>query len=86
MVCFIEKALINKLLLERISLSGICRVSWLLHYIKQLYGEIPSDLWADIDLPNIESYLSDRMDEEIGSILVLKKNLMHLKSTSKLKK
>lgn len=86
-----EKVLINKLLLERISLSGICRVcnvseSWLLIYIKKLYGEIPSDLGADLDLPDIENYLSDKMDEEIGRITVLKKIRIHLKSTCKLKK
>jgi transposase-like protein len=51
-----EKVFINKLLLERISLSGICRVcdvseSWLLTYIKELYAHLPDDLNADLTLP-----------------------------------
>ncbi len=71
-----DKSMINKLLLgggppQRISLSGICRVCdvsqpWLLSYIKELYGNLPDDLNADLSLPDIESYLANRMDEEIG--------------------
>ena len=81
-----DKVLIDKLLLERISLSGICRVcdvseQWLLGYIKELYGNLPDDLNADAVLPDIASYLSDRMDEEIGRIEVIKKIQLHLKST-----
>ncbi len=80
----LEKELINKLLLERISLSGICRVcnvseSWLLQYIKELYSNLPDDLNADLSVPNIEEYLSERMDEEIGRIEVIKKIRVHLK-------
>jgi hypothetical protein len=79
-----EKKLINKLLLERISLSGICRAfdvsqSWLLSHIKELYAGLPDDLNADLVLPDLESYLSDRMDEEIGRIEVLKKIRVHYK-------
>ena len=81
-----DKVLLDKLLLERISLSGICRVcdvseQWLLGYIKELYGNLPDDLNADAVLPDIASYLSDRMDEEIGRIEAIKKNQLHLKST-----
>lgn len=80
-----EKGLINKLLLERISLSGICRVcdvseSWLLNYIKELYSNLPDDLNADLVVPDLEAYLSDRMDEEIGRIEVIKKIRVHLKT------
>ena len=80
-----DKVLIDKLLLERISLSGICRVcdvseQWLLGYIKELYGNLPDDLNAAAVLPDIASYLSDRMDEEIGRIEVIKKIQLHLKS------
>lgn len=62
-----EKGLVNKLLLERISLSGIYRVcnvseSWLLNYIKKLYSNLPDNL------------NSDRMDEEIERIEVIKKS------------
>ena len=83
-----DKVLINKLLLERISLSGICRVcniseSWLLRYIKELYSNLPDDLNAELSLPNIDEYLSERMDEEIGRIEVIKKIRLHLKTTNK---
>jgi hypothetical protein len=83
-----DKELINKLLLERISLSGICRVcnvsqSWLLSYIKELYSNLPDDLNADLTLPDIEVYLSARMDEEICRIEILKKIQMHYKNIFK---
>lgn len=82
-----DKELINKLLLERISLNGICRVvnvsqSWLLHYIKELYADLPDDLGADQSLPELESWLADRMDEEIGRLSAIKKILLHWKTTS----
>lgn len=91
-----DKELINSLLLERISLSGICRVckiseKWLLDYIKELYSNVPSDLHATPILPDLEEYLSDKMDEEIYKIMELKKIQVYLKSiaspqTSKRKK
>jgi len=85
-VSLADKALINKLLLERISLSGICRVcdvseTWLLRYIKELYSALPEDLNADLILPNIEDYLAERMDEEISLLMVLKKIQLHYKLT-----
>lgn len=63
------RILINKLLLERISLSGICRVfdvseQSLLAHIKKLYEDLPDDLNADLTLPNLEAYLADKMHEE----------------------
>lgn len=69
-----DKILINKLLLERISLAGICRVcdvseSWILKYIKTLYSDLPDDLNADTILPNTDAYLSDRFDEEVHRLL-----------------
>ncbi|HNK91352.1 MAG TPA: hypothetical protein PKN63_12420 [Chitinophagales bacterium] len=69
--------------MERISLRGICRVVgisevWLLNYLKDLYINLPDDLNADCVLPDIESYLQDRFDEEIGRIEVLKKTKNHL--------
>lgn len=83
-----EKTMINKLLLERISLSGICRVcdvsqSWLLSYIKELYANLPADLNADLTLADLEEYLSERMDEEIGRLEVVKKIQIHYKTTFK---
>jgi len=75
-----DKVLIDKLLLERISLSGICRVGdvseqWLLSYLKGLYGNLPDDLNADQTLPTIAVYLSDSMDEEIERIAAIKKSI-----------
>lgn len=69
-----EKSLINKLLLERLSLAGICRVmnvseTWLSGYIKNLYSDLPDDLNASMELPDKESYLSDRFEEEVVRIL-----------------
>jgi hypothetical protein len=86
-----DKTLINKLLLERISLSGICRVcdvseQWLLAYIKKLYENLPDDLHADLTLPDIETYLADRMDEEIGRIEVIKKIRLHYRNIFKYQK
>lgn len=83
-----EKALINKLLLEPISLSGICRVcnvseSWLLTYIKELQSNLPDDLQADLTLPDVEAYLSQRMEEEISRIGAVKKIQLHYKHTFK---
>ena len=83
-----DKLMINKLLLERISLSGICRVcdvsqGWLLSYIKALYGHLPDDLNADLSLPDIESYLADRMEEEIGRIEAIKKIRLHYRTIFK---
>jgi IS1 family transposase/transposase-like protein len=49
------KSLIEKLLLERISLEGICRVlsihpNQLYAYIDQVYAEVDEYLWAEINL------------------------------------
>ena len=83
-----DKKMINKLLLERISLAGICRVcdvsqQWLLSYIKELYSNLPDELNADLTLADIEGYLADRMDEEIGRIEAIKKIRLHYSSTLK---
>ena len=79
-----DKELVDKLLLERISLNGICRVvgvspSWLQAYIKDLYAALPDDLGAEEILPDLETYLADRMDEEIGRLEVIKKIRQHFK-------
>jgi len=53
----------------------VCDVSqpWLLEYIRELYGNLPDELNADLSLPDMESYLADRMEEEIGKIEAIKK-------------
>ncbi|RYE12159.1 MAG: hypothetical protein EOP45_23345 [Sphingobacteriaceae bacterium] len=73
------------MLLERISLAGICRVcdvseKWLLSYIKALYNALPDDLNAHLALPDIEAYLADRMDEEISRLLGIKKIQLYYKT------
>lgn len=80
-----QRSLVDKLLLERISLAGICRVvevseSWLLSYVKDLYGRLPDHLHADDSMPDVEDYLADRMDEEIQRIELIKKIRIHLKT------
>jgi hypothetical protein len=74
-----EKSLIDKLLLERLSLSGICRVmniseSWLSGYLKTLYSNLPEDLNASAALPDKADYLSDRFEEEVVRIVKKKEH------------
>lgn len=83
-----EKELIDKLLLERIPLAGICRVTgvserWLLSYIKERYAGLPDDLNAEQQLPDEQQYLAARLDEEIERIRNIKKNLLSLRTTPK---
>jgi hypothetical protein len=80
-----QKGLVDKLLLERISLNGIIRVTgvscgWLQSYIKELYSSVPKDLGALNSMPNLESWLDDKMDEEIGRLECVKKIRRHWKS------
>lgn len=81
-----KKNLVNRLLLERISLSGISRVvgvseTWLYNYIKELYAGLPEDLNADAEMPDEEEYLDQRFEEEIGRLEEVKKNRLHWKNT-----
>lgn len=51
-----ERQMIKRLLLERLSLLGICRVMdislrWLLHFIADLYDDLPDDL--NVRLPGV---------------------------------
>lgn len=82
------KELIDKLLLERISLNGIIRVTgvstrWLQNYIKELYASIPKDLGVIEEMPDLENWLDDRMDEEIGRLECVKKIRLHWKNIKK---
>lgn len=54
-----QKVYIKRMLLERISLRGICRVmhislTWLLEFIKEIYSELPDDLNCKVTLPKIK--------------------------------
>ena len=67
-------------------MAGICRAcdvsqTWLLSYLKELYGQLPDDLNADQCLPELEDYLAERMDEEIQRLTRLKKILFHIRNT-----
>lgn len=73
------KDLVNKLLLERLSLEGICRVtgvsqSWLMGYIGELYSQIPNDLNLTI-VEDVEDVLLTRVEaDEIWSFVGNKRN------------
>lgn len=69
-----DKDLVRSLLLERISLRGICRcvhvsLKWLLKFISTLYKEVPDDLNITIDMKSIEDYTDTVLDEKIYSLL-----------------
>lgn len=51
------RELIRKLLLERVSLRGICRITgvslqWLLNFIAEAYDQLPDDLYVQPRTPN----------------------------------
>ncbi|MBF9252147.1 IS1 family transposase [Pontibacter sp. 172403-2] len=74
-----DKALIAKLLLEKISLAGIARVAdvsqvWLQGYVSELYAAQPDDLHVLLPTKEaMEAYLEDRFDEHVYKIEALKK-------------
>ena len=68
-----QKELVDKLLLERISLAGISRVlnisePWVSTYIDAKYKDLPDDLNVDLTMPKQSDYLEDRFDEEINRL------------------
>ena len=79
-----DKALIEKLLLEKISLAGIARVAevsqvWLQGYVSELYAAQSDDL--NVLLPTKEAmaaHLEDKFDEQVYRIAALKKTLHQL--------
>jgi insertion element IS1 protein InsB len=82
---FIDKSqieLVNALLLERLTLRGICRVlkislSWLLKYIPKLYNEQPDDLnyrQNKNNKTNVKLQLIDSELDEMWSFVGKKKN------------
>jgi hypothetical protein len=79
-----DKALIDKLLLEKISLAGISRsmeVSevWLQGYVSDLYASCPDDLCADLpDQASMDAHLVDKFDAYVYEIAGLKKTLIRL--------
>lgn len=78
-----EREMVDRLLLERISLAGICRVmkvsqTWLLDYVSKLYETLPDDLNAEQSPPAIRGYLEDNFDKLIYELIPLKKTLCQL--------
>lgn len=82
-----QKETINKLLLEKISLAGICRVvqvseAWLQGYVSELYAAQPDDLNAEVPtLEAMQGHLEDKFDEYVYQIGALKKTLHRLSVT-----
>ena len=79
-----DKAMIDKLLLEKISLAGIARVAevsqvWLQGYVSELYAAQPDDLHVLIPSKEaMEAHLEDRFDEPVYKIEAVKKTLRQL--------
>lgn len=79
-----DKAIIDRLLLEKISLAGIARTMevsevWLQGYISNLYASCPDDLNADLpDQSSMEAHLEDKFDQYVYEIAALKKTLIRL--------
>jgi hypothetical protein len=79
-----DKALIDKLLLEKISLAGIARTMgvsqvWLQGYVSDLYASCPDDLNAVLpDQASMHEHLADQFDKYLYDIMVLKKTLIRL--------
>jgi|HubBroStandDraft_4_1064222.scaffolds.fasta_scaffold91916_2 insertion element IS1 protein InsB len=73
------KGLVRKLLLEKLSLRGICRVAnvsqkWLLDFIKQEYARTPRDLKVRVP-PNSFGLILTRLEaDEMWSFVGKKKN------------
>jgi len=62
------KCLIDKLLLERLSLEGVCRVtgvsmSWLLEYLSEVYQAVPEDLGVSFP-PDCDGVLVTRVEAD----------------------
>ena len=58
-VCEQKQACVKRLLLERLSLRGICRamqvsMTWLMAFIKDLYGSMPEDLNCEVALEKVQ--------------------------------
>lgn len=73
------KELIRKLLLEKISLTGICRVTnvsqkWLLDFIKEEYARVPKDLSVQVPPDSLGLILERLEADELWSFVKKKKN------------
>jgi hypothetical protein len=79
-----QKSLVDKLLLEKISLAGIARVlevseGWLGEHISDLYASCPDHLCVDLlTAASMSEHLADKFDKYVYEIAGLKKTLFHL--------
>jgi hypothetical protein len=79
-----QKSIVDKLLLEKISLAGISPVAevsegWLASHISDLYASCPDNLCADVPTAaDMVSHLEDKFDTYVYEIASLKKTLAHL--------
>ena len=71
-----EKGIIKRLLLERLSLNGICRAMqiskrWLAAYIRELYSELPEDLqfkWVWKQVTHKGTFYIKMIDNELDEL------------------
>ncbi len=75
-----ERELVKKMLLERISLEGICRVvnvsmPWLMKFITTIYSEVPDDLNVVLNMEEIEQYQDNQFNEKILDLLKKKRKM-----------
>jgi len=74
-----SKDLVRRLLLEKLSLRGICRAAqvsqpWLLNFIKQEYDQVPRDLNVQVP-PESTGLVLERLEaDELWSFVGKKKN------------
>lgn len=77
------RELVQRLLLERVSLHGICRVAkvsltWLLNFIVKVYGQLPDHLYAQAQAVDREGdvilYHLDAQADELWSFVGNKEN------------
>jgi len=84
-----KQELVKKLLAERISLRGICRVldislTWLLAFIKQLYRQLPDDLNCHIPIKQVKQgdrfyiKLFDNEADELWSFVRKRHNVYYI--------
>jgi IS1 family transposase/transposase-like protein len=84
-----KQQLVKKLLAERISLRGICRVvdislTWLLEFIKQLYRQLPDDLNCHIPIKQVKQgdrfyiKLFDNEADELWSFVKKRDNVYYI--------
>jgi IS1 family transposase/transposase-like protein len=84
-----KQQLVKKLLAERISLRGICRVldislTWLLRFLKELYGQLPDDLHCQIPIKRVKQgdrfyiKLFDNEADELWSFVKKRDNVYYI--------